>query len=127
MLFFRQSQAKSSSNIDAASSSSGEAQAVRASSQDATNTILTDGTLQFGVAQGGNGSLPSYQEVSGAPVETSSPLGYSVGPITVIFLNVSKMIGTGVYSTRKRFCRHLLLGDCFEVLDLTCWVADRVL
>jgi hypothetical protein len=28
-------------------------------------------------------------------------LGYSVGAITIIFLNLSKMIGTGIYSTRK--------------------------
>ena len=62
--------------------------------------LLTEGSLEFTVAQGGNGSLPSYQEASGAPVETSSPLGYFVGPITVIFLNISMMIGTGVYSTR---------------------------
>ena len=63
--------------------------------------LLTEGSLEFTVAQGGNGSLPSYQEASGAPVETSSPLGYFVGPITVIFLNISMMIGTGVYSTRE--------------------------
>ena len=65
--------------------------------------LLTEGSLEFTVAQGGNGSLPSYQEASGAPVETSSPLGYFVGPVTIILLNVSMMIGTGVYSTRKGF------------------------
>ncbi|KAL2260309.1 hypothetical protein VTK26DRAFT_5717 [Humicola hyalothermophila] len=60
---------------------------------------VTDGNLKYTVEKGGNDSLPSYQEASGAPVETNSPLGYSVGPVTIIFLNVSKMIGTGVYST----------------------------
>ncbi|KZL86037.1 high affinity methionine permease [Colletotrichum incanum] len=60
---------------------------------------VTDGSLHFVVEKGGNDSGPSYQEATGAPVETSSPLGYSVGPITIIFLNISKMIGTGVYST----------------------------
>lgn len=62
---------------------------------------LTEGSLEFTVAQGGNDSLPSYQEASGAPVEIDSPLGYFVGPVTVIFLNISTMIGTGVYSTRE--------------------------
>lgn len=50
--------------------------------------------------EGGNDSQPSYQEASGAPVQSRPQLGYSVGPVTIIFLNVSKMIGTGVYSTR---------------------------
>ena len=63
--------------------------------------VLTDGSLEFTAAQGGNGSLPSYQEASGAPVETSSPLGYFVGPATVVFLNISMMVGTGVFSTRE--------------------------
>ncbi|GKT66442.1 high-affinity methionine permease [Colletotrichum tofieldiae] len=62
---------------------------------------VTDGSLHYVVEKGGNDSGPSYQEATGAPVETSSPLGYSVGPITIIFLNISKMIGTGVYSTRS--------------------------
>lgn len=62
---------------------------------------VTDGSLHYVVEKAGNDSGLSYQEATGAPVETSSPLGYSVGPITIIFLNISKMIGTGVYSTRK--------------------------
>ncbi|KAG5651152.1 hypothetical protein H0H81_009667 [Sphagnurus paluster] len=48
-------------------------------------------------------SLPSYEEAAvttGAPVEKVSPLGYHVDSITVVFLNISKMIGTGVFSTR---------------------------
>ncbi|CAG8956684.1 hypothetical protein HYFRA_00012228 [Hymenoscyphus fraxineus] len=61
--------------------------------------VIRDGGLKFTVEQGGNDSQPSYQEASGAPVETSSPLGYAVGPITILFLNLSKMVGTGVYST----------------------------
>ena len=67
----------------------------------ASGKLLTEGSLEFTVARGGNESLPSYQEASGAPVETNSPLGYFVGPITVVFLNISMMIGTGVYSTRE--------------------------
>jgi hypothetical protein len=57
-------------------------------------------SLQFTTEMGGNTSKVTYQEASGAPVEVNSPLGYSVGWVTVIFLNLSKMIGTGVFSTR---------------------------
>ncbi|KAK2007908.1 high-affinity methionine permease [Colletotrichum eremochloae] len=60
---------------------------------------VADGGLHYVVEKGGNNSGPSYQEASGAPVETSSPLGYGVGPITIVFLNIGMMIGTGVYST----------------------------
>jgi hypothetical protein len=42
-----------------------------------------------------------YQDDNGAPVEQVSPLGYHVGWAGVLFLNVSQMIGTGVFSTRK--------------------------
>lgn len=61
---------------------------------------FSSGDLQFTAQAGANSSQPTYQEASGAPVEVNSPLGYSVGWITVIFLNLSKMIGTGVFSTR---------------------------
>ncbi|KAJ9161570.1 High-affinity methionine permease [Coniochaeta hoffmannii] len=60
---------------------------------------VSDGSLHYVVGKGGNDSQPSYQEATGAPVEVDSPLGYNVGAITIIFLNISKMIGTGVYST----------------------------
>jgi hypothetical protein len=70
-------------------------------SQDDYQSEVTDGNLKYVVEKGGNDSPISYQEATGAPVEVDSPLGYSVGPLTIIFLNVGKMIGTGVYSTRK--------------------------
>lgn len=73
--------------------------------------VLSDGSLQFTLEKGGNDSKPSYQEASGAPVERDSPLGYEVGPVTIIFLNISTMIGTGVYSTR-------MLSAFFPILDL---------
>ncbi|KAL2190552.1 hypothetical protein L209DRAFT_703788 [Thermothelomyces heterothallicus CBS 203.75] len=60
---------------------------------------VTDGSLKYTLEKGENDSPVSYQEASGAPVERRSPLGYDVGSITIIFLNVGKMIGTGVYST----------------------------
>lgn len=79
----------------------------------ASGQILSGkGDLKFTVEQGGNGSMPSYQEVSGAPVETISSLGYAVGPVTIIFMNISQMVGTGVYSTRS-------LSSLFISLDLS--------
>jgi len=76
----------------------------RSSSNDVFSSheiVSTTGDLKFVVEQGGNGSQPSYQEVSGAPVEANSSLGYAVGPLTIVFINIGKMIGTGVYSTRE--------------------------
>lgn len=61
--------------------------------------FVSEGGLQFALEKGENNSNPSYQEASGAPVEKYSTLGYHVGPITIVFLNLSKMVGTGVYST----------------------------
>ena len=61
---------------------------------------VSDGSLHYVAEKAGNDSGLSYQEASGAPVEAQSPLGYEVGAVTIIFLNVSKMIGTGVFSTR---------------------------
>ncbi|KAI9708247.1 MAG: hypothetical protein M1820_004201 [Bogoriella megaspora] len=60
---------------------------------------ITDGDLKFTIEAGGNTEKPTYQEASGAPVESTSPLGYSVGWVTVVFLNLSKMVGTGIFST----------------------------
>jgi hypothetical protein len=75
-----------------------EADAQSSSSEQLGHIVSADG-LKYAVQQGGNDSPPSYQEASGAPVETKSPLGYNVGPIAILFLNYSKMVGTGVYST----------------------------
>ena len=82
------------------------------------NTIIAEGDLKFAVETGENNSSPSYQEVSGAPVETRSPLGYHVGSVTVVFLNLSKIIGTGVYSTPA-----VILTDTGSVgLSLIYWL-----
>lgn len=71
---------------------------------------VVDGSLHYVAEKAGNDSGTwTYQEASGAPVETTSPLGYNVGPVTIIFLNVSMMIGTGVYSTRKAILTFYLL------------------
>lgn len=55
------------------------------------NETVVAGGLEYVGEQGGNDAPLAYQEASGAPVETKSPLGYSVGPVTIIFLNISKM------------------------------------
>jgi hypothetical protein len=66
---------------------------------DSEPSIIRDGDLAYTLAVAGNGSKPSYQEAVGAPVESQSPLGYHVSWITVIFLNVNQMVGTGIFST----------------------------
>ncbi|KAF4151528.1 hypothetical protein CNMCM6936_009422 [Aspergillus lentulus] len=79
---------------------------------------LSSGDLQYTAQAGANSSVPTYQEASGAPVEVNSPLGYSVGWITVVFLNLSKMIGTGVFSTPST----VLKGAGSVGLALIYWV-----
>lgn len=71
---------------------------------------VCDGNFQYVVEKAGNTNEVTYQEASGAPVEVDSPLGLDVGAITIIFLNLSKMIGTGIYSTRKLFAAHCTLS-----------------
>jgi hypothetical protein len=53
---------------------------------------LSDGSVHYVVGKAGNDSETSYQDTVGAPVEIQSPLGYTVGPVTIVFLNISKMI-----------------------------------
>lgn len=83
--------------------SGGAETAVRADPEasDSEPSIIHDGDLAYTRVKGGNGSKPSYQEAVGAPVESSSPLGYHVNWIAIIFLNINMMVGTGVFSTRK--------------------------
>jgi len=64
------------------------------------------GSLVYVAQQGENGSVPTYQEASGAPVEIRSPLGYRVQWFTIIFLNIGQMVGTGVFSTRESLSRY---------------------
>lgn len=67
---------------------------------DSEASVIRDGKLAYVRAVGGNGAS-GYQEAVGAPVETKSPLGYHVNWVTVIFLNVNMMVGTGIFSTRE--------------------------
>lgn len=75
---------------------------------DSEPSIIRDGDLAFTKVEGGNGAGKTYQEAAGAPVEHDSPLGYHVGSVTIIFLNINKMIGTGIFSTRTCFPALLL-------------------
>ncbi|KAF5527199.1 High-affinity methionine permease [Colletotrichum aenigma] len=60
---------------------------------------ISNGSVQYIGEKGGNDAHPTYQDASGAPVENNSPLGYSVGPVTITLLNITMMIGAGIYST----------------------------
>lgn len=74
---------------------------------DVSSNEIDQGSLHYTAEGGENSNRLTIQEASGAPVEQHSPLGYSVGPVTVVFLNLSMMIGTGVFSTRM----HLLASS----------------
>ncbi|KAI1371305.1 amino acid transporter [Hypoxylon crocopeplum] len=76
-----------------------EVEALDADPSHSDVSVIHDGNLAFTVEKAGNGSKPSYQEAAGAPVESKSPLGYHVGHLTVAFLNVNQIIGTGIFST----------------------------
>ncbi|PQE23859.1 high-affinity methionine permease protein [Rutstroemia sp. NJR-2017a BBW] len=54
------------------------------------------GSLEFVHEYGNNGSKPSYQEASGAPVENISPLGLEVTSLTTVFLNIGQMIAASI-------------------------------
>lgn len=71
---------------------------------DSEPSVIHDGDLAFQRVKGGNNSGATYQEAIGAPVESHSPLGYHVGWLTIIFLNVNQMVGTGIFSTRRSPC-----------------------
>lgn len=72
------------------------------------NTVVKGQTEQVPTAggqyiseKGGNDAPPTYQDASGALIEDKSPLGYSVGPVTITLLNITMMISAGIYSTRE--------------------------
>ncbi|KAI5369360.1 Putative amino acid/polyamine transporter I [Septoria linicola] len=60
---------------------------------------VKDGSLRFVEASGDNTGQTTFQLSAGAPVETTSPLKHNVGPVTIIFMCVGKMVGTGIFST----------------------------
>lgn len=87
---------------------------------DVSSTEIDQGSLHYTAEGGENSNRLTIQEASGAPIEQHSPLGYSVGPITVVFLNLSMMIGTGVFSTRMHLLvstgpRSILTNEIFSI------------
>ncbi|RFU80397.1 high-affinity methionine permease [Trichoderma arundinaceum] len=89
----------------------------RGSTSDSDPSELIAGDTHYVAGKAGNNKDVSYQDASGAPVEESSPLGYDVGPLTILFLNVSKMIGTGIFSTPSS----ILAGTGSIGLSLIWW------
>lgn len=65
------------------------------------SSVIQAGDLQYTAAEGLNSTNVTYQDASGAPVETSSPLGYSVSFLAALCLNINQMVGTGIFSTRE--------------------------
>lgn len=72
---------------------------VQANSRSEESIIQEDG-VKYTAETGVNSTAVTYQDASGAPVETDSPLGYSVSFWTSLCLNINQMIGTGIFSTR---------------------------
>ncbi|KAH7325570.1 amino acid permease-domain-containing protein [Stachybotrys elegans] len=85
-------------------------------------SVIHDGELAYVRQTAGNGTS-GYQEAAGAPVETQSPLGYHVNWLTIIFLNVNHMVGTGIFSTPATILR--LTGSIG--LALVYWVIGFIL
>ncbi|KAH7033704.1 amino acid permease-domain-containing protein [Microdochium trichocladiopsis] len=86
------------------------------------SSIIHDGDLAYIRQTAGNGAT-GHQEVVGAPVETQSPLGYHVNWLTIIFLNINHMVGTGIFSTPAT-----ILGLTGSVgLALIYWVIGFIL
>ncbi|TLD09297.1 uncharacterized protein PgNI_07084 [Pyricularia grisea] len=57
-------------------------------------------TTTHAAKEDGANSLEGLEQSNGAvPVETNSPMGQSVGPFTVVMLNIGNIIGIGVFST----------------------------
>jgi amino acid transporter len=87
-----------------------------------SSSVIHDGELAYVRQTAGNGTT-GYQEAVGAPVEVQSPLGYHVNWLTVIFLNVNHMVGTGIFSTPATILR--LTGSIG--LALMFWVIGFIL
>ncbi|KAI9038215.1 amino acid transporter [Aspergillus affinis] len=62
-------------------------------------SVIQEGGVKYTAETGVNSTVVTYQDASGAPVETDSPLGYSVSFWTSLCLNINQMIGTGIFST----------------------------
>ncbi|KAI5461703.1 amino acid permease-domain-containing protein [Mariannaea sp. PMI_226] len=99
-----------------------EAEVQEQGRHDSNGDEFSDGSIYYVAGKAGNDSEVSYQDTIGAPVEVQSPLGYTVGPVTIIFLNISKMIGTGIFSTPS----NILAGTGSIGLSLIFWALGFV-
>ncbi|KUI72528.1 High-affinity methionine permease [Cytospora mali] len=84
---------------------------------------ISDGSIKYVAEAGGNAAEATYQDASGAPVEKESPMGYSVNSFTILFLNISMMIGTGIFSTPST----ILSGTGSIGLSLVYWTIGYLL
>lgn len=82
--------------------------------RDSPSVDTSDGTINFEEVQGGNDPQTHYQEASGAPVESVSPLGYHVGSMTVMLLNFGQMVGIGIYAMRTLIGSSPLCASCWH-------------
>ncbi|KAH6913157.1 high affinity methionine permease [Coprinopsis sp. MPI-PUGE-AT-0042] len=87
-------------------------------SEDTKQPIDEKGSSVEVVAASDSSLFEDAAVTAGAPVEKISPLGYHVDAVSVIFLNVSKMIGTGVFTTPGS----ILKGVGSVGLSLIFWV-----
>ncbi|KAL1410619.1 hypothetical protein Q8F55_004636 [Vanrija albida] len=85
--------------------------------------FVIKGDLQFVGEAGHNVKDVTYQNVDGAPVEVTNPLGYNVGTWTAFLLNVSMIIGTGIFSTPST----ILKGTGSVGLALIYWVLGYII
>jgi hypothetical protein len=74
---------------------------VAAQTASESEETIGHGDVKYTAAEGMNSTSVTYQDAAGAPVETSSPLGYSVSFLATMCLNINQMIGTGIFSTRE--------------------------
>ncbi|KAF3389115.1 High-affinity methionine permease [Penicillium rolfsii] len=75
------------------------ARTVAQSASGSDEYVIREGSTEYTAAEGLNSSTVTYQDASGAPVETASPLGYSVSILVGFCLNINQMVGTGIFST----------------------------
>lgn len=73
------------------------------SPSNSSDDIIQDGDTRYTMAVGMNSTNATYQDAAGAPVETDSPLGYSVSFWACMCLNINQMVGTGIFSTRELY------------------------
>ncbi|KAK5994102.1 High-affinity methionine permease [Cladobotryum mycophilum] len=94
----------------------------RGAPSDSDPSELVAGDTYYVGDKAGNSAETSYQDASGAPVEKVSPLGYSVGPMTIALLNISKIVGTGIFTTPS----NILSGTGSIGLSLIWWALGFV-